>query len=163
MSQWKNRILKLAKGGELGYARHLCEQIEKRLTSEESRLKSDGVSREEMQEATGDLLFDLFEYRDEYERLLSAKWVRNAWKLHVPIPPQPLNSDVMDDPSGYWRSTHGGAEWILSHKGINYVRREVLKVQKENRDRWFPWLTLVLSFGTALAALIISIINLLSG
>lgn len=162
MSQWKSRFLKLAKGGELGYARHLCEQIEERLTSEENRLKSELASREEIQEATSDLLFDVFECRDEYERLLSVKWVRNAWKLHVPIPLQPLNSDWMDDPSGYWRLTQGGAEWILSHKGINYVRREVLKVQKENRDRWFPWLTLVLSFGTALAALIISIINLLS-
>lgn len=154
MSQLKRRLLKAIRS-ELWYARYLCEQMDRRIQNEEHRLKVARVSIEERRDTIDGLLSELFMYQDEYEELLSAKLMGDAWKLHVPVPPPPTGLNVIDDPSGYWRSIYGGTKWILSHKGINYVEGEVLKVRRENRDRWFPWLTLV----TAIAALIISIFS----
>lgn len=158
MSQLKRRILKAIRS-ELWYARYLCEQMDRHIQNEEHRLKVARVSSQRRQDTIDHLVGELFILRDEYERLLSAKWVKDAWKLLVPVPPKPIHRDAIDDPSGYWRPIDGSYEWVLSHRGINYVRREVLKVRRENRDRWFPWVALGLPSAIATLALVISIFS----
>ena len=98
--------------------------------------------------------------QDEYQELLSRKWLREASKWSIPIPQRPSQHDAFEDAEGYWRSRYGGYPWILTEKGVHHIRSEVRRVQKDQRERWFPWLALLLPSSVAVAALINSIFDI---
>ena len=153
---WKGHIIRLLTS-ELRYADYVCHWEEQNVYREERRSKRQGKTGLEIERATGPLWADVFMARDEYQKLLSRKWERAAFKLSVPLPEKrPYRHDQPDDPSGYWQMHSSEMSWFLSEKGIHHVRGEVRRVQKTERERWFPWLT----FAVASAALVIGLINL---
>ena len=157
--KWKHPIMRVALG-DLRYAFCLCKQAGNAATRKERRLRSCGLTPLEVQNETGPLWAEVFFLQDEYQELLSKKWLREASKWSVPIPQRPSQHDASEDAEGYWRSRYGGYPWMLTEKGVHHIRSEVRKVQKDERERWFPWLALLLPLLVALAALINSIFDI---
>ena len=155
----KHLLMKLALG-DLRYAFCLYKQAGNAATRKERRLKARGLAQLEVYNETGPLWADVSFLQDEYQELLSRKWLREASKWSVPIPQRPSQRDALEDAEGYWRSRYGGYPWILTEKGVHHIRSEVRRVQKDERERWFPWLALLLPLSVALAALINSIFDI---
>ena len=155
------RIVMKAILTDLRYARCLYKQVGNAAVREERRLKARGLTPLEIHNEAGSLWAEVSLLQDEYQEILSRKWLREASKWSVPIPVRPSERDASEDKEGYWRRCYGRGPWILTEKGVHYIRSEVRKVQKDERERWFPWLALLLPLSVALAALVNSIFDIL--
>lgn len=152
--KWKRSAMKLAMGGDVNYAYHIFKQADKDYRSEIRRLRNNKLTQQEIIDKTESLNADVSFYYDEYKEIRSRKWQREAIKLSVPLPDRPSHP-CDDDPSGYWEFVFSVYTWVLTDKGIHYVRREIREVQRTEHERRLRWVTPII----AVLALIISIIS----
>ena len=152
--KWKRSIMKFAMGGDVNYAYHIFKQADKDYRSEMRRLRNNGLTQQEIFDETGSLEVEMSFCYDEYKEIRSRKWQREAIKLSVPLPNHPYDP-YADDPSYYWEFLFSIDTWVLTAKGIHYVRREIREVQRTEHERRLRWVTPII----AVLALIISIIS----
>ena len=155
--KWKRSIMKLARGGDVNYAYYIFKQADKDYRSEMRRLRNNGLTQQEIIDKIGSLEAEVSFCYDEYKEIRSRKWQREAIKLSVPLTNHPSDPGV-DDPSGYWEFVFSIGAWVLTDKGIHYVRREIREVQKTEHERRLRWAMPII----AMLALIVSIISVSS-
>lgn len=152
--KWRNSMRKLV-SNDVDFAYYIFKQADKDYRSETRRLKSNGLTQQEIPEHSSPWEGDAVIYFDEYKEIRSRKWQREAIKISVPLPPHPYGRDV-NDPTGYWEFLGSIGAWVLTAKGIHYIRREIREVQKAEHERWLRWIIPTI----AVSALIVGIFNL---
>ena len=143
--------------GEHGYALRVCKQAEKDVERKERDMRADGANFFDIHNMRDEFHSELIMYRDDAQEILSKKWIKEAFKFSVPIPKKPFSRDCREDPTGYWKLHSANGNWILTAKGVHYIRGEVRNVQKTERDRRLSWLQFLIPTAIALAALIVAL------
>ena len=83
--------------------------------------------------------------RDDYEGARTSDWRRKAVGRLVELPSR-------REQDGYWRQTHDTGEWVLTDRGVAYIRSAVRQEELASSEMGFRRLHIVLS----VAALVIS-------
>ena len=135
----------------------MFKQANEDYRSEIRRLKGNGLTQEEVDECISPWEADVVIYYDEYKEIRSRKWQMEATKLAVPLPSRPFQEDTTD-PSGHWEFLGSIGTWVLTAKGVHYMRREIREVQRTEHERRLRWVTPAV----ALLALSVSLFNLIS-
>ena len=154
--KWNDFIRKLI-SKDVSCAYFTFNQAVKDMRREERRLKDSGLNREEIDDCIGPFEAEVYFSYSEYKECRSRKWQQEAIKISVPLPPHPYGQDV-DDPTGYWEFLGSIGVWVLTDKGIHYIRREIREVQRSEHERRLRWTMPLI----AVLALIVSVISVSS-
>lgn len=158
ITQWKCRIMVFAMG-ELRYARRIYKQAEKDVERKERDMRKQGANFIDVYNMREEFHSEIIMYKDDVQEIQSKKWIMEADKFSIPIPQRPFGQGIYEDPTGYWKLHSANKTWILTTKGVHYIRNEVRNVQKTERDRRLSWLQFLIPTGIALAALIVSVVS----
>ena len=155
--KWKNLMRRLV-SNDVDFAYYIFKQADKDYRIEIRRLKGNGLTQQEIAECTSSWEAEVVVCYGEYKESRSRKWLNEAIKLSVPPPNRPLKLDAADDPIGCWEYLSINDSWVLTAKGIHYIRREIREVQKTEHERRLRWTTPTI----AVLALSVGIFNLIS-
>lgn len=96
---------------------------------------------------------------DDVNHHETQHWRKKAVDKLVELPPRNRESDL--DGDGYWKQGAWGG-WVLSDKGVYYVRSAVRQEVLGGSESYFRWLTLAFAGLAAAAASIAAAVIILS-
>lgn len=120
---------------------------------EEAKKKGDQIRVEKLNYQYS---WDLAEIR-AYRRLVKQeKAIRKADRLCLPISIQEPAKILSGAEDENWYFCAPAGAWLLKDKALTHLWREIRREQKEKRDSWIPWVSLLIalcgSFAAALGA-----------
>lgn len=96
--------------------------------------------------------FTLTEIHDSRLARIQQKWIRKAEKLMIPVPPQNTEKIFRDDDEN-WEYSRPTNEILLKSHAMIKLRSEVRREQKERRDVYSYWITIIVGLVGALTGL----------
>jgi len=130
--------------------------LERQINSEFAEKIKEAKAKKETQEVRrlqDKHSWNLAEIRDSRNARIQRKWIRKAGKLMIPLPPQDIERMLNDDDDN-WEISRPANEALLKPQAMINLRREVRREQKESRDGYIRWITVVVGLVGALTGLV---------